>query len=182
KSYNVQNKRMVYFMQKSKLRFLCFIIILVLFSAAIFSSCAVSPYLTIWEENPFGDALPAAEDVEIIARHEYSGKDFAQILWLQFTDEQAAVFEQNITATGSWRPLPIPPDVEKFSFAAYLTSEDEQASAYFRSCTNGYWMLYNCTDTKHVFDADSLSNTRRFTFSVYAADSKQLLIYEDSLY
>ncbi|MEG1990954.1 MAG: hypothetical protein RR351_02595 [Christensenella sp.] len=175
-------------MQKSKLRFLCFIIILVLFSAAIFIFFAVNTFnpigfcLTQWGNEPFGNALPNTKDAKIIGYDEYNGISHAQALWLQLTDEQAAVFEKDNVVINFWRPLPLPPDVEEFLQGFYLGQIDEQAKAYFSTRTNGCWALYNYTDAMHVFDADSLNNTCLFTVSVYDADSKQLLIYEGRFY
>lgn len=161
------------------------IICAVVCTALLSAGCSFGPYLTIWGEEPLGISLPAPDDVAVLLRDESDGRDSSQSLWLQFTDEQAAQFESGISATSFWKPLPLPSDIKRFyseNYNFFSTDERDYYYSHLLSVSNGYWMLYNCSEQTHVSRALTVDDTRRFVFAVYDSDTKQLFIDEDRFY
>ncbi len=169
-------------MKKQRLFFgVCILLCLIV----ALSGCSSGPFLTIWGEEPLGVSLPPAEEVEVLQRVESKGKDPFQNLWIQFTDEQAAQFEQDIAATDVWSPLPLPKDIAEF-YSGNSTFSFAKDSADFYTqllaVENGDWILYNFTDQKYMSRALVSGDTRSFTCAVYDADTKQLFISEERFF
>ena len=164
---------------------LFYIVCVLLCCSLAVGGCSFGPHLMLWGEEPLGVSLPPADEVEVLQRIEYGGKDFSQLLWLQLDKEQAARFEQDIYSKDFWKPLPLPADIKNFYTHAFTFSSTEKKEDFYNhllASSNGSWMLYNCLDETHVFHALSADDTGRFVFALYDVDSKQLFIDENKSY